>query len=84
MISRDIKIDDLIREHFDAVGFLIKHGLPCVVCGEPFWGTLEELARQNGYSKLFARVPESVAADFGSSGYEIEARAAARLGCQRW
>ena len=50
MMTRDIKIDDLIREHFDAVGFLIQHGLPCVVCGEPFWGTLEDLARQKNWS----------------------------------
>jgi len=50
VIKADIKIDDLIRQYPDAVGFLIKKGLPCVVCGEPFWGTLAELAAQKGFS----------------------------------
>jgi len=51
VIKADIKIDDLIRQYPDAVGFLIKKGLPCVVCGEPFWGTLAELARQKGFNE---------------------------------
>jgi hypothetical protein len=48
-IYRDIPIEDLIKANPDAVGFLIRHGLPCVVCGEPFWGTLAELAGQKGW-----------------------------------
>jgi len=51
VIQADIKIDDLIGRYPDAVGFLIKKGLPCVVCGEPFWGTLAELARQKGFNE---------------------------------
>jgi Ni,Fe-hydrogenase I small subunit len=50
VIQANIKIDDLIRQYPDSVGFLIKKGLPCVVCGEPFWGTLADLARQKGFS----------------------------------
>ena len=50
MIKADIKIDDLIKRYPDAVGFLIKKGLPCVVCGEPFWGTLADLAGQKGFT----------------------------------
>jgi len=49
MISRMGTIDDLCQVHPELVSFLIEHGLPCVVCGEPFWGTLEELARQKGW-----------------------------------
>lgn len=49
MISRAGTIDDLRQEHPDLVRFLIEHDLPCVVCGEPFWGTLEELARQKNW-----------------------------------
>lgn len=48
-ISRDIPIEDLVKAYPDAVGFLIRHDLPCVVCGEPFWGTLAELAGQKGW-----------------------------------
>jgi len=31
------------------VRFLINQGLPCVVCGEPFWGSVEELASGKGW-----------------------------------
>jgi len=48
-IKKDILIEDLIRTYPQAVRFLIDNHLPCVVCGEPFWGTLEELARQEGW-----------------------------------
>jgi len=60
LINADIKIDDLISLYPDAVGFLIKKGLPCVVCGEPFWGTLAELAQQKGFndSEIEALVTE--------------------------
>ena len=51
MIKADIKIDDLIGRYPGSVGFLIKKGLPCVVCGEPFWGTLADLARQKGLNE---------------------------------
>lgn len=27
---------------------MIEKGLPCMTCGEPFWGTFEDLARQSG------------------------------------
>lgn len=49
MINRDSQIEDVIYDYKGLVGLLIKKGLPCVVCGEPFWGTVEELARQKGW-----------------------------------
>jgi hypothetical protein len=48
MISADITIEQLIKDYPGAVRFLIEKGLPCVVCGEPFWGTLADLAKQKG------------------------------------
>ena len=48
-IKKDIPIEDLIQDYPGAVRFLIDNNLPCVVCGEPFWGTLEELARQENW-----------------------------------
>lgn len=48
-VTKDILIEQLIKAHPQAVGFLITEGLPCVVCGDPFWGTLEDLARQKGW-----------------------------------
>ena len=50
VLTSDTLIEDLIQARPDAVGFLIEHGLPCVVCGEPFWGTLAELAHQNNFA----------------------------------
>jgi hypothetical protein len=50
-VSSDIAIEDLIETYPDAVSYLIQKGLPCVVCGEPFWGTLKELAEQNGWDE---------------------------------
>ena len=51
-INKDILIEDLVQAHPQAVRFLIENHLPCVVCGEPFWGTLEELARQEGWDDM--------------------------------
>jgi len=48
-IAPDISIEKLIQLNPEAIGILIRNGLPCVVCGEPFWGTLEELVRQKGW-----------------------------------
>lgn len=48
-IDPDRPIDELISEHPDLVKYLIQQGLPCVVCGEPFWGTLRELATGRGW-----------------------------------
>lgn len=36
---------------------------------------LRNLARRNGYGKIFAKVPEKAAAPFLSAGYELEAKA---------
>jgi len=52
VISRTATIEELREAHPELVGFLIEHDLPCVVCGEPFWGTLEELARQKGWDDI--------------------------------
>jgi len=50
-IQRTVIIEDLIREHPESVGFMLKQRLPCYVCGEPTWGTLEEVARRSGKSE---------------------------------
>lgn len=48
-VSRESSVEDLVKANPEVVRFLILEGLPCVVCGEPFWGSLEELARQKGW-----------------------------------
>jgi hypothetical protein len=49
-IQRTEVIEDLIRSHPQSVAFMLKKGLPCFVCGEPTWGTFEEVARRSGKS----------------------------------
>ena len=48
MITRTISIEDLLSTYPETVGYLISKNIPCLVCGEPLWGTLEEVARDNG------------------------------------
>lgn len=47
--TKDTTVEELIRLQPTAVGTLIQFGLPCVVCGEPFWGTIGELAQQKAW-----------------------------------
>jgi hypothetical protein len=44
-IQADQPVEDFVESHPALVGFLVHQGLPCIVCGEPFWGTLADLAR---------------------------------------
>ena len=43
-------IEDMIKAYPGLVSFLIQEGLPCVICGEPFWGTVEALAKQKNWN----------------------------------
>lgn len=45
-ITLDSSVEKLVEEYPKAVGWLVERGVICVVCGEPFWGTLGELIRQ--------------------------------------
>lgn len=47
-IVRATTVEDLVTEVPGSVRFLIQRGLPCLVCGEPAWGTFEEFARKQG------------------------------------
>lgn len=51
-ITREIQITDLISAYPFAAGFLMKKNLQCIICGEPVWGTLEELARDGQFTHL--------------------------------
>ncbi len=50
-IRRSTPIEDMIRNYPASVRFMVEKGLPCYVCGEPVWGTFEEVARQSGKSE---------------------------------
>lgn len=46
IITKDIQIEDLVEQVPESVAFLRQKGIVCVVCGEPVWGTLNEIAKQ--------------------------------------
>ncbi|HAH57317.1 MAG: hypothetical protein KUL83_01765 [Lentimicrobium sp.] len=50
-ITPGITIEELIDHFPEANAFLIKRGLPCIICGEPVWGTLAELARDKKFTE---------------------------------
>jgi len=47
-IEHTTTIEDLVENVPRVVGYLIDQGLPCIVCGQPVWGTLAEMAREKG------------------------------------
>jgi len=50
VISREISIEELVRSVPGSVRYLMEHGIKCLACGEPIWGTLESAAREKGFS----------------------------------
>lgn len=46
MITRKSKIEDILRDYPEKAGIFVQMGIPCLVCGEPFWGTVEELCER--------------------------------------
>lgn len=49
MITKNIEIEDLVRDYPFSVKYLMEHGIKCIACGEPIWGTLEEAAKEKGF-----------------------------------
>jgi predicted DNA-binding ribbon-helix-helix protein len=46
-ITKDSDIEDMLKQYPSLVRVFIAHGLPCLVCGNPFWGTVGELCEKN-------------------------------------
>ncbi len=49
-ISPQISIEELVDRFPVSVSILRDHHLICIICGEPVWGTLEELAKSKNLS----------------------------------
>ncbi len=49
-IDKDILIEKLVKDHPFSVRYLMLKGIRCIICGEPIWGTLEEAAKEKGFS----------------------------------
>lgn len=50
-IDKNISIEELIEEKPASVKYLMEKGIKCIACGEPIWGTLEDAAKEKGYSE---------------------------------
>jgi len=50
-IERKTGVEELLERFPESVQFLINRKLPCLVCGEPSWGTLEELAAEKRWQR---------------------------------
>ncbi len=48
MIEESESVDVLIERHPELVGWLADHGVICIECGEPFWGSIGDLIRSKG------------------------------------
>ncbi|MGB9720048.1 MAG: DUF1858 domain-containing protein [bacterium] len=46
MITRETKVENILREFPEKIPIFVQMGLPCFVCGERFWGTIEELCQR--------------------------------------
>ena len=50
MIDKEITIEDLVETIPGSVRYLMEQGIKCIACGEPIWGTLEEAAKEKGFT----------------------------------
>lgn len=49
-IKRDTTIEEIVEDNPKAVKYLMENGIHCIVCGEPVWGTIEEVAEDKDFS----------------------------------
>ncbi len=50
-ITKEIEIEDLVRELPQSVNYLMEKGIRCLRCGEPIWGTLESASKEKGFNE---------------------------------
>lgn len=63
-ITKNIPIETLISKYPLSVNYLMKKGINCIVCGEPIWGTLEDAAKEKGFSdRDLDRIVEEINAE---------------------
>lgn len=55
-ITAETPVEVVLEEVPEANEYLIGRGVPCLVCGEPFWGSIGDLARRHGIEDVDALV----------------------------
>jgi len=51
-ITQEITVEELMRQYPRTIKVLMNYGIRALVCGEPAWGTLREVAEKNGVENL--------------------------------
>jgi hypothetical protein len=51
-ITKDTWIEDLVDMKPGAVSYLADRGIKCIACGEPIWGSIEQAAKEKGFSEV--------------------------------
>lgn len=59
-IDADVNVEELVEAYPKAVGFLADRGIVCIRCGEPYWGTLRELATTKQLGKEVEGIAEEL------------------------
>jgi hypothetical protein len=49
-ITKEILIEDLVKELPESISYLMEQGIRCLRCGEPIWGSLESAAKEKGFT----------------------------------
>jgi len=52
VISKDTDIENIVNDYPELVRPLKDYGIACVACGEPVWGTLDEIAKLKNIRNL--------------------------------
>jgi len=52
VITKRTPVEEIVEANPEAAQIFLRWGLPCLTCGEPFWGSIEELAQQHHFNKL--------------------------------
>lgn len=48
LITGDMLIEEVVTKYPQTVQVFIKYAIPALVCGDPVWGTVEEVVTENG------------------------------------
>ena len=51
-IERSTLIEEIAERHPELIRPLRERGIVCIRCGEPIWGTLEEVALEKGIDDI--------------------------------
>ncbi len=57
-VNLDTKVEELIESYPQIAGFLAERSFNCYVCGEPFWGSLGELAESKNFKDIDLLIDE--------------------------